>query len=81
MSLKTVYSAPSRTSAILIRNLLQEAGIDAALRTDDANGNLPSLDFAEGVDVLVDESRAGDALSLLEEYRRGATAIDEDQTV
>jgi hypothetical protein len=78
MSLKSVYSAPSRTQASIIRNLLQGAGIDAALRTDDANGNLPSLDVAEGVDVLVEESLEGEALAVLEEYRRGATAIDEE---
>ena len=79
MSLVSIYSADSRTNATLIRNMLQSAGIDASLRTDDANGNFPSLDMTEGVAVLVDESHASEALALLEEYRRGATAIDEDQ--
>ncbi|MDB5049553.1 MAG: putative prokaryotic signal transducing protein [Fibrobacteres bacterium] len=78
MSLKSVYSAPSQTQATIIRNLLQNAGIEAALRTDDANGNIPSLDVSEGVDVLVDESMAGEALAVLEEYRNGETAIDEN---
>jgi hypothetical protein len=79
MSLKVIYSAPTRTDAVLIRNMLNDAGIDAALRTDDANGNLPFLDLAEGVDVLVDESVIGDANALMEEYYRGATAINDDQ--
>jgi hypothetical protein len=78
MSLKVVYTAANKTNAILIRNMLNDAGIEASLRTDDANGNLPFLD-ADGVDVLVDESALADANTLLEEYNRGETAINEDQ--
>jgi hypothetical protein len=81
MSLKSIYTAPSRTDAVIICNLLQSAGIEATVRTDTANGNFPSLEVAEGVDVLVDESVAGEALAVLEEYRSGATAIDDDQAV
>lgn len=79
MSLKVAYTAPNKTDAIIIRNMLNDAGIESSLRTDDANGNLPFLDVAEGVDVMVDESAMADANSLLEEYRRGGTAINEDQ--
>lgn len=79
MSLKVAYTAANKTNAILIRNMLNDAGIDASLRTDDANGNLPFLDMADGVDVLVDESALADANTLLEEYNRGETAINEDQ--
>ncbi|MDQ3001265.1 MAG: DUF2007 domain-containing protein [Fibrobacterota bacterium] len=79
MSLVAIYSSPSRIDSTLIRNMLQNAGIEAALRTDDANGNLPSLDLAEGVDVWVDESEVGEATALLQEYQKGALAIDEDQ--
>jgi hypothetical protein len=79
MSLVAVYSAPTRTDAILIRNMLTDAGIEASLRTDDANGNLPFLEVAEGVDVLVDDAALTDANALLEEYRRGDMAISDDQ--
>ena len=79
MSLVVIFSAPSRTESTLIRNMLQNAGIEAALRTDDANGNLPSLDLAEGVDVLVDEGAVEEATALLREYVKGALAIDEEQ--
>jgi hypothetical protein len=81
MSLKSIFTAATRPEAILVRNLLQEAGIDASLRTDDANGNLPPLDYTEGVDVLVDESEAAEALAVVEDFKRGAAAIDEDQAV
>lgn len=79
MSLKVAYTAPTRTDAILIRNMLNDAGIDASLSADDANGNLPFLDLSEGVDVLVDEDAFADASALLDEYRKGSTAITEDQ--
>ena len=81
MSLKSIYKAPSRTDAIILCNLLQGAGIEATPRSDTANGNFPSLELAEGVDILVDESQAEEALAVLEEFKSGATAIDEDQAV
>lgn len=79
MSLVAIFSSPTRTDSILIRNMLQNAGIEAAIRTDDANGNLPSLDLAEGVDVMVDEGAVEEATALLQEYVKGALSIDEDQ--
>ena len=79
MSLTVAYTASTHTDAILIRSMLDNAGIEASLRTDDANGNLPFLEIAEGVDVMVDETAMADANALLAEYRSGATAINEDQ--
>ena len=81
MSLVPVYKASSSTHATIMRNMLREAGIEAELRTDDANGLLPSFDLTEGVDVLVDESKVGEAETVLEQYRRGETAIEDDQEV
>jgi len=78
MSLVPVYKASSSTQAIIICNLLREAGIEAEVRTDDANGLFPSIDLTEGVDVLVDEAQVADANALLEEFRQGATALDEE---
>jgi hypothetical protein len=78
MSLVPVYKASNSTHAIIIRNMLRDAGIEAEVRTDDANGLLPFIDIAEGVDVLVDQTKASEAQTVLEEYRRGETAIGED---
>jgi hypothetical protein len=79
MSLIAIYKASDSTHAIIIRNMLRDAGIDAEVRTDDANGLLPSLDVSEGVDVLVDEAKAGEAETVLEEYRRGELEIGEEE--
>jgi len=78
MSLVPVYKASSSTQAIIIRNMLRDAGIEAETRTDDANGLFPSIDLTEGVDVLVDQSKVADAEAVLEEFRQGATALDEE---
>jgi hypothetical protein len=78
MSLKPVYTASSRTDASIIQNLLLEAGIESAMRTDDGGGMLPSLDLAEGVAVMVDETLLEEAKAVLDEYKRGATSIEDD---
>ncbi len=78
MSLVPVFKAENATHATIIRNMLQDAGIEASLRSDDANGVLPMLDVAEGVDVLVDLSQVGEAEALLEQFKQGALAIEED---
>ena len=78
MSLVPVYKASSSTQAIIICNMLREAGIEAEVRTDDANGLFPSIDLTEGVDVLVDQSKVADAEAVLEEFRQGTTALEEE---
>ena len=78
MSLVPVYKAENTTQANIIRTMLEGAGIEADLRTDDANGVLPMLDVGEGVDVLVDEMSQADAEALLEQFRKGETALEED---
>ena len=78
MSLVPVYKAENTTQANIIRTMLEGAGIEADLRTDDANGLLPMLDVGEGVDVLVDEMSQADAEALLEQFRKGETALEED---
>jgi hypothetical protein len=78
MSLVPVYKASSSTQAVIICNLLKGAGIEAEVRTDDANGLFPSIDLTDGVDVLVDQSQVAEANSLLEEFRQGATALDDE---
>jgi len=78
MSLVPVYKASSSTQAIIICNMLREAGIEAEVRTDDANGLFPSIDLTEGVAVLVDQSKVAEAEAVLEEFRLGTTALDDE---
>lgn len=78
MSLVPVYKASSSTQATIICNLLRDGGIEAEVRTDDANGLFPSIDLTEGVDVLVDQGKLAEANALLEEFRQGATALDDE---
>lgn len=78
-SLKPVYTAASETEAEIIRNLLLNAGIESQISSDDGGGMLQSLAYAEGVTVVVDESAHADAKAVLEEFRKGGTAISEDE--
>jgi hypothetical protein len=78
-SLKTVYTAASETEAEIIRSLLLNAGIESQISSDDGGGMLQSLSYADGVAVVVDEASFGDAMAVLEEYRKGETAISEDE--
>lgn len=78
MSMKSVYTASSDTEAEIIRNLLANAGIEAYVRSDDGGGQIQSLDYASGVTVAVDESAVGDAMAVLEGYRKGETALSEE---
>ncbi len=78
MSLKPVYSAASETEAEIIRNLLKGAGIDSEISSDDGGGMLQSLAFTDGVTVVVDEANVAEAQTVLEEFRKGETALTED---
>jgi hypothetical protein len=78
-SLKSVYTAASETEAEIIRSLLLNAGIESQISSDDGGGMLQSLSYADGVSVVVDEASYGDAMAVLEEYRKGETAISEDE--
>lgn len=75
---KKVYTANSDTEAEIIRNLLAGAGIEAQITSDDGGGMLQSLSYASGVDVTVEERQVPEALQVLEEYRKGATALTEE---
>lgn len=78
MSLKPVYTATSDTEATIIRNLLAEAGIETAISADDGGGLLQSLSYASGVTLAVDEKSFGDAMAILDGYRKGEAALTED---
>lgn len=78
-ALKPVYTAASETDAEIIRSLLANAGIQSRISSDNGGGMLQSLAFTDGVVVLVDEGSVGEANVILEEYRKGETAISDDE--
>jgi hypothetical protein len=78
MSQKPVFTAASDTEAEIIRNLLKDAGIESEMSADDGGGMLQSLSFASGVTVTVDEKDFGDAMVVLDAFRKGETALTED---
>lgn len=76
--MKTVYTAASDTEAEIICNLLAGAGIQSEISSDDGGGMLQSLSYATGVSVAVDEKSFGDAMVILDGYKKGENAISED---
>ena len=76
--LKPVYTASSEPEAEIIRNLLAGAGIESQLTTDDGGGMIQSLTYASGITLLVEEKSYADAMTVLDEYRKGETALREE---
>lgn len=76
--MKTVYTAASDTEAEIIRNLLAGAGIESEISSDDGGGMLQSLSYTTGVTVTVEEKSFGDAMVILDGYKKGENAITED---
>jgi hypothetical protein len=76
--MKPVYTASSEPEAEIIRNLLSGAGIESQAITDDGGGMIQSLTFASGITLVVAEASYADAMTVLEEYRNGETALRED---
>jgi hypothetical protein len=63
----TVETFSDKSFALAAVSLLESEGIDAVIHADDAGGELPNLDFARGVRVLVaaeDEERAKGILNI-----------------
>jgi hypothetical protein len=50
-----VIAFPNRQQAELARGALEASGITAAVAADDAGGEIPGLDLAQGVGVFVRE--------------------------
>ncbi len=72
-----VYTSAGSTQAAIVLGLLQADGIPAALSQESA-GAVYGLTLGPlgAVDVLVPESFADQALSLIEAYHRGDLAAD-----
>lgn len=73
---KVVATAGSHPEALLIAGLLQNNGIEAFVRADDAGNQFPSVDV-NGIEVLVSAEDAERAGAIL----RGAEPLRDDETV
>ena len=60
---------------------LTNAGIESQISSDDGGGMLQSLAFTDGVAVVVDEASVAEAQAVLEEFRKGETALAEEDEV
>lgn len=73
--LVSVYTASNETDARILCSMLQGAGIEASMSTDDGGGMLPILQVSEGVEVLVDDERQAEAQEILAQYEKGQMAL------
>ena len=62
-----VSTFPNREIAEAAVSLLESEGIEAAISSDDAGGELPNLDLGRGVRVFVDTKDSEFAKALLEQ--------------
>jgi hypothetical protein len=62
-----VSTFSNRETAQAAVSLLQSEGVDAAISSDDAGGELPNLDLGGGVRVFVQEENAEFAKALLQQ--------------
>lgn len=64
--LRCVKTFANRQEAELARGALEASGIEAMIVADDGGGEIPGLDFAQSVRVLVPEKDAEAATALLQ---------------
>ena len=77
-NLVKVFDTEQETEAMVVRGLLQSAGIDAYIQSLDATQNIyPGVG---GVTVVVREDQAENATAMIEEFRAHPTT-DADEAV
>ena len=81
-NLVKVFDTEKESEAMVVRGLLESAGIDAIIQNREAPQDI--LPGVGGVVVLVREDQAEDALQTIEEYRKNPTtdadeALSEEQ--
>lgn len=77
MSLMEIYSAESTTEAHLIKNLLEQHGIDAHVSGYYLQGGFGELPVINMIQVMVDDSDANRARDIIDDYQSGKFSIDE----
>jgi hypothetical protein len=75
-NLVKVFDTEEESEAMVVRGLLESAGIDAIVQNREAQDVFP----VGGVVVLVREDQADDARQTIEEYRKNPTT-DADEAV
>lgn len=60
-----IATFPNEVEAQLAQATLSAANIESVIHTDDVGHMLPSLEQAEGVDLLVDGALASEAITIL----------------
>jgi hypothetical protein len=75
-NLVKVFETEEETEAMVVRGLLETAGIDAILKSDEA----PDVFPVGGVVVLVRQEQAEEARQTIEAYRK-SPATDADEAV
>ena len=75
-NLVNVFDTEEESEAMVVRGLLESAGIEAILQNREAQDVFP----VGGVVVLVRANQADDALQTIEAYRKNPTT-DEDEKV
>ena len=64
---KTIKTFSNRPEAEIVKGILEANGIAAIVRGDDSGGMRPSLSFASGVDLQVQEKDIKKAQGLIQE--------------
>lgn len=74
-----VYSANSTTEAHLIKNLLEQHGIDAYVAGHYLQGGLGELPVFNLIQVQVEANDEAAALKIIQDYEDGVFALDDDE--
>jgi len=73
-----VFDTEQETEAMVVKGLLESAGIDVDLKSIDApQDTFPGVG---GSIILVREEDAGEAEKIIEEYRKSPPLADDDET-
>lgn len=73
-----VATFPNHETAEAAVSLLKSEGVDAAISSDDAGGELPNLDLGRGIRVYVQSDNAEFAKALLQQGENGGGGADGD---
>jgi len=72
-----VFDTEQESEALVVRGLLESAGIECDVTSLDAQDILPGVG---GTIILVREEDAAEARRIIEEYRRAPASLEDDET-